>query len=426
MTRAFAAISFTPNVQQIQTEMGSRHQYQAFEQGEVEPAILSTFEKQFIQERDSFYQATVGENGWPYVQHRGGPTGFIKVLNDQTIGYADFSGNRQYISVGNLSGDDRVSLILMNYPAQQRLKIWGRASVVNESTNPDIIAKLESPAFRAPIERGIIIHIEAFDWNCPKYITPRFTQTEIEDINTTPKTREVEQTALYKGKGSIPLTITSISQVAKDINSYTFKSATNSPLPPYEAGAHIKVPVQLADGTRTTRAYSLTSISKSHYQIAVKKEAEGQGASVAIHHHWQVNHQINIEPPENYFGLHRENLNMAHRPAVLIAGGIGITPIKAMAETLKLNHTPFELHYTGKSQKEMAFMDELQEQFQSESKYYFSRDANEKLNLAQVFSQAEQESLFYICGPNRLIESVRKHADQYNIPRNRLSFESFI
>lgn len=424
MARAFAKISFTPNVQQIQSAMGSRHNYQAFEQGEVEPALLTEFEKQFIQARDSFYQATVGENGWPYVQHRGGPTGFLKILDDSTIGYADFTGNRQYVSVGNLTGDNRISLILMNYSEKQRLKIWGRARVIDEAVEPELIAKLESASFRAPIERGIIIKVEAFDWNCPKYITPRFTQDEIKALATENEQQAVNQAALpydYVGHGSIPLAITAVSQLVDNIRSYTFKHANKQTLPEYQAGAHIKVPVQLADGTRTTRAYSLTSIDNDTYEIAVQREAESQGASIAIHRHWHVGQTINIEPPENYFTL-RNN----HRPVVLIAGGIGITPIKAMAETLAQNQTPFSLHYTGKSQHEMAFVNTLIKRYPEQCNVYFSQDNVHKLDLQAVFRGADDNTIFYICGPNRLINAAKEIALSLDISRDRINFESFV
>ncbi|MGH8522972.1 MAG: pyridoxamine 5'-phosphate oxidase family protein [Gammaproteobacteria bacterium] len=133
-------------------------------------------------ERDSFYIGSVGENGWPYVQHRGGPKGFLKVLDEKTIGFADFRGNRQYISVGNVNEDDRVSLLLMDYPNRQRLKLWARARIVDPNEQPELVARLEMPTYRARIERGIVMTIEAVDWNCPQHITPRYTQAELEGL----------------------------------------------------------------------------------------------------------------------------------------------------------------------------------------------------------------------------------------------------
>ncbi|HEX6012044.1 MAG TPA: pyridoxamine 5'-phosphate oxidase family protein, partial [Geminicoccaceae bacterium] len=123
----------------------------------------------------------VGETGWPYVQHRGGPPGFLKVLDERTIGFADFRGNRQHVSVGNLGGDDRVSLILVDYPNRRRLKILGRARVVEPDREPETVARLEVPGYRAKVERGILVAVEAFDWNCPQHITPRYTEAEVAD-----------------------------------------------------------------------------------------------------------------------------------------------------------------------------------------------------------------------------------------------------
>lgn len=182
MARAFTKIAFTDNVRAVQSRMGSRSAYRNAEAGDLEAVALSPDEADFIAARDSFYQATVGENGWPYVQHRGGPVGFLKVLDSKTIGYADFAGNRQYISVGNLGGDDRVSMFLMDYAAQRRLKIWGRARIVDASADPALMARLHSPDYRARVERAVIVTVEAFDWNCSKHITPRYTEQEVRDL----------------------------------------------------------------------------------------------------------------------------------------------------------------------------------------------------------------------------------------------------
>jgi uncharacterized protein len=182
MATAFAEISFTPSVKAAQSLYGSREKNSRFELADETRNQLTEHEVAFIGERDSFYQATVSESGWPYIQHRGGPKGFLKVLDDRTIGFADFRGNVQYLTVGNLNADDRISLILMDYPNRQRLKIWGRAHIVHESDDPELMAKLELPSYRARVERGIVIHIEALDWNCPQHITPRYSKAEVDHL----------------------------------------------------------------------------------------------------------------------------------------------------------------------------------------------------------------------------------------------------
>lgn len=184
MPNAFAAISFTPSVKTAQTRYGSRENNRSFELAEDQRNEISNATAEFIAKRDSFYQATVSESGWPYVQHRGGPAGFLKVLDAKTIGFADFRGNRQYLSVGNLNAINRISLILMDYPNRRRLKIWGTTRIVHEDENPEMIAMLEMPSYRARVERGIVIDVAALDWNCPQHITPRFSKTEVDRLLT--------------------------------------------------------------------------------------------------------------------------------------------------------------------------------------------------------------------------------------------------
>jgi uncharacterized protein len=182
MARAFSEIAFTDSVRSMQTRYGSRQAYSKFDLAEERRDRLSDYEIEFLAERDSFYMATVGENGWPYVQHRGGPKGFLKVLDDKTIGFADFRGNKQYISVGNLSADDRVSLFIMDYPNRQRLKLWARARIVHEEEDAALIAQLEVPGYEARVERGITLTIEAVDWNCPQHIIPRYSKAEVDSL----------------------------------------------------------------------------------------------------------------------------------------------------------------------------------------------------------------------------------------------------
>ncbi len=180
MGHKFAEIAFTPNVKKAQDVNGSRRSYARLEQGEVHHDVLGPREAAFIAVRDSFYMATVSETGWPYIQHRGGAPGFVRVLDQKTIGFADFRGNRQYVSVGNLETNDRVSMILMDYPNRAWIKILGRSRLVGLDEQ-DILHRLSLPDYGAVVERGFVITIEAFDWNCPQHITPRFTPAEIEE-----------------------------------------------------------------------------------------------------------------------------------------------------------------------------------------------------------------------------------------------------
>ncbi len=182
MAKNYLEIALTESVKAQQKIYGSRRQYERMEAIQ-RGTELTIAEADFIAERDSFYLATVGENGQPYVQFRGGAKGFLKVLNAKTLGYADFRGNLQYISVGNLSKDNRAALILMDYANRQRLKIFANIEVFETKDAPELIAKLENPDYKAKIERAMILNVEAFDWNCPQHITPRFTIEEIQAMN---------------------------------------------------------------------------------------------------------------------------------------------------------------------------------------------------------------------------------------------------
>lgn len=183
MARAFAEIAFTPAVRAVQERQGSAGAYAKFLAPEAAPGDrLGPEEAAFVAARDGFYQATVSSAGWPYVQFRGGPVGFLKVLDERTIAYADFRGNRQYLSDGNLAGDDRISLILMDYANRRRLKVWGRAKLIDIASDPDLVARLHDPSYKARPERAVVIAIEALDWNCPQHIPQRLTVDEVEPL----------------------------------------------------------------------------------------------------------------------------------------------------------------------------------------------------------------------------------------------------
>jgi predicted pyridoxine 5'-phosphate oxidase superfamily flavin-nucleotide-binding protein len=201
MGHRFAEIAFTGSVRQMQETMGSRHGYERLEGGpEGVNAVLGPDEAGFISARDSLYMATVGETGWPYVQHRGGPPGFVRVLDEATIGFADFRGNRQYVSVGNALANDRVSLFFMDYANRTRLKMLGRIEVIG-ADHPLLLDRLAVPAYRAKVERGLLVHVEAFDWNCPQHITPRFTAAEVEAATAPLRRRIADLESRLAAKG---------------------------------------------------------------------------------------------------------------------------------------------------------------------------------------------------------------------------------
>lgn len=179
MTHRFLEIATTPAVRAAQEAQGSRRAYARQEEGVPHHDRLGGSEAAFIAARDSFYMASVSETGWPYLQHRGGPQGFLRVLDETTLGFADLRGNRQYLSLGNLSADDRLCLFLMDYGNQARLKIFGRARFHDLAAEPELARRLIVPGYRAVPERGMTIKVEAFDWNCPQHITPRFSEAEL-------------------------------------------------------------------------------------------------------------------------------------------------------------------------------------------------------------------------------------------------------
>jgi len=180
MAHNFGALVFTPTIKALQEKHGSRRQYARVEESGPERDRLGPMEREFLAERDSFYIATVGSTGWPYIQHRGGPVGFLKVIDDKTLAFANFIGNRQYISSGNLATDSRVALIFVDYPRQARLKILGRAEILEGNAAGKWIEQVRHPEYKAAVESVYVIHVEAFDWNCQQHIVPRFTAEEIQ------------------------------------------------------------------------------------------------------------------------------------------------------------------------------------------------------------------------------------------------------
>jgi len=432
MAHQYAKIAFTETVRKVQTEQNSRAGYANMDTGEDYNFVLSNVERDFISQRDSFYMASVSETDWPYVQHRGGPAGFLKVIDENTLGFADYKGNRQYVSTGNFRTNDRVSLILMDYPNRRRLKVVGHISQVDEA-DWTTLASLEDDHYRARVERGFIIKIAAFDWNCPQHITPRYNETEIialiEPLEEKISQLEEQSTNIDSqntsviGDGELPLVITGIRQLTPEIRAYELRSITGESLPKVTEGSHIQVPIMLEGKQLVWRSYSISSNPSRTdcYEIAVKREHNGSGGSNAIHQHYQLGLQLHCKMPENFFSL-ADEANNHH--AVLIAGGIGITPIKSMALALLKQNKSFELHYAGRTIKEMAYSDRLTRQLGDKLHLYPSQSGS-KLSLKHILSAQKKASHFYFCGPAGMLIELKKCAEALSIPSSHIHYEQF-
>lgn len=440
MGHRYARLAFTAKVKQVQQEQNSRSAYATMEGGEDFNYQLGQKEIEFIQQQDSFYMASISETDWPYVQHRGGPKGFLKVIDQHTIGFADFSGNRQYISTGNFRTNNRVSLILMDYPNRRRIKILGR---VNEVLASDVktLEQLEDGNYRANVERGFLIHIEAFDWNCPQHITPRYTESHVEQLLATIKAenqklksanekilhqlKQKQANAVTVEKNSAPekleLIISGIRQLTPRVRAFELRSPDDKQLPPISAGAHLQLTVRLNNGETSFRHYSICSnpVRRDIYEIAVLRGDNTEGVSNLIHQQWQLGQVVNCSMPANYFTCEKND-----RPAVLIAGGIGITPIKPMAQQLKANGNQLTIHYAGRCLKEMAFQDRLKREFE-ESLHIYTSLNEQKMDVRKVIESIPDDALIYVCGPEKLIEAVIAESAHLNIAADRIRFEHF-
>jgi predicted pyridoxine 5'-phosphate oxidase superfamily flavin-nucleotide-binding protein len=194
MTQRYQELLFSPAVRAAQADLGSTGYPER-------PAIgiadrLTENEAGFITARDSFYMATNGADGWPYLQHRGGQAGFVHVLDARTLAFAEFRGNRQYISLGNLGVDRKASLFFMDYANRARLKLLGRVRPAPLGDAPKVLAALDDPKLHARAERLLIVEVEAFDWNCPQYIEPRYTAADIAPAITRLQTRIADLEAM--------------------------------------------------------------------------------------------------------------------------------------------------------------------------------------------------------------------------------------
>lgn len=447
MPHQYAKLAFTESVRKVQEDHGSRQNYASMDVGEDYNFLLSDAEREFISNRDSFYMASVSETDWPYVQHRGGPQGFLKVIDENTLGFADYKGNRQYISTGNFKKNDRVSLFLMDYANKRRLKIMGCVSQVDEQ-DWETLASLEDEHYKARVERGFIIKIIAFDWNCPQHITPRYTEKDLSTM-LAPLQNQVKmlnaqvnssKQAIALGDGELPLIISGIRQLTPEIRAYELRHIKGIALPEISAGSHIKVPVKLSNNETSWKTYSISSNSNRTdcYEIAVKIDTNGSGGSIAIHESYTLGTLLHCHKPNNFFALLPPE---PKQHIVLIAGGIGITPIKSMALSLanktKSTQFTFEVHYAGHSIEHMAYVDRLTRQLDSKLHLYLS-DKGKKLSIDRLLKTVaisndqtankqdyKNNTHFYLCGPESMVTELKQSANSLGIDESKIHYEQF-
>lgn len=424
MGHKFANILFSPTVKAVQKLHGSRESYARWENGSDYNHEIDENVAAFLAERDSFYMASVNADGWPYLQHRGGSKGFMRVLSKNRIGFADYSGNRQYISTGNFQQNNRVALFFMDYPNQRRLKILGRVKLIS-AEDIEQLALLEDDNYQANVERGFIIHIEAFDWNCPQHITPRYDQENLMQMLAQFEQQlselEQQQTTLLEclGEGELSLVISGIRQLTPNVRAYELRHSDGKALPEFTAGAHLQIPVPGNNAEATSGHYSISNSPNQtgSYEIAVLNT--GGSKSAAIHQQFTLGLKLNCPPPQNHFELQPHEGSV-----VLIAAGIGITPLKAMAIQLLTEDRDFTLHYVAKNPQYMAYADELQQQLKDHLVTYYS-ECDRRLNLTKIFKQLDNNSHVYLCGPNGLLDSAIQVATEIGIDLTRVHFERF-
>ncbi|MCE3605354.1 2Fe-2S iron-sulfur cluster-binding protein [Massilia sp. P8910] len=418
MSHPYYDLAFTPAVRALQQRAGSRSSYAAMGLRSDGDPRLGHAEAAFLQAADHFFMASVGETGWPYVQHRGGATGFLKVLDSGTIGFADFGGNRQFISTANLSRDGRVSLFVMDWVNKQRLKLMGRVRVLDPAAEPELARRLRTEDYPEPGERLFVIEVAGFDWNCPQHITQRYRRAHVDEalagLRATITRLQGEVAArrapepAARGQGELGLYIESVRMVSPRVRAYRLAMRDGRAFPALAPGAHLVVPVRLDSGRIEQRQYSLMPVAgrADMADIAVQAAQGGRGGSQAIHAQWQPGTELDVPLPLNHFELHADA-----RPAVLIAGGIGITPLRAMALARRALGWPFSLHLAARLPAEAPFARDLRDELGEQFACYFSAEGT-RMDIEALLRAAPDEALVYVCGPVALIEAAEAAAAQ--------------
>ena len=287
--------------------------------------------------------------------------------------------------------------------------------------------QLRVDTYQARVERGFVLRVQAYDWNCPQHITPRYTIPQVEEM-TAPlveENRALRATSQVAprtiGSGPLDLVICGVRQLTPRVRAFELHESNGNALPPVEAGSHLPVPVQLDSGETQIRHYSICSDPVRHdlYTIAVLREDQGKGGSRSVHQSFGIGTRLRCGLPQNHFRLHPDA-----RPAVLVAGGIGITPIKAMIKMLKARGNVMQLHYAARTRQDMAFREQLLNDIGDDMTTYDAAEG-ERMDIEQMLSRAPVDAVFYVCGPQRLTDAFSQAATSAHIEPARIRVERF-
>ena len=391
--------------------------------GQSLPAVLKgsslTAEHiQLIKNADSFFvgSASYALNGSGSevkkyscdASHRGGLPGFEEIVGNNRLRIPDYQGNSMFNTLGNIQAYPKSGLVFIDFERGRLLQLSGSAKIFWEQTDPS--NKIGGT------QRFWELNVEA--WQQSQLPTELswdfFDYSPHNPKETVAKIQQLED---------LRLKVSRIEQKTETIKLYRLIAADGGILPAFEAGSHLPIEITLPNGQKTQRYYSILSSphDNRYYEIAVQREEKGRGGSKYIHQHLAVNTPINAKPPRNEFPL-----SPLGKHTILIAGGIGITPILSMLRVLVENHCSFEIHYTARTQADLAFSEEVLFLARKKAHLYFSKGENAKrLDLEAVMKQRDSKTHIFLCGPVRMIESVRDLGDKFNYDSGQIHFENF-
>ena len=381
---------------------------------------LTSVHVDIISNSDSFFVSSAsilkGKNEHSVdASHRGGFPGFIKVLDDNRLLIPDYQGNSMFNTLGNIHVYPKAGIIIVDYENSRVLQLSGSAKILWDQQDDTNHSSGTKRFWELSVEKWQVTEIpKGVNWNFQDYSphNPR----EI-------KAKDSKENSVIGVNGKMSLTINNVEKKSTRINAYQLQAQDGAILPTFEAGAHLPIEVTLDSGKKVLRHYSILSSTQENrfYEIAIQNEEHGRGGSKALHKQLTLNSVINVLPPKSEFSLTPNNKHV-----VLIAGGIGITPILSMLRELVDNNSSFEIHYAAKNEADLVFKKEVEALVGTNAYFYTSEGEQVKrLDLPNLIKGTGSSSHVYMCGPLRMISQVRELAGERGLPDSQVHFESF-